>query len=634
MWCQFPIFDFLLISPINLLSMLYPYISIFSSRFVPVLLFSFFFLGACNEGGELPLGTSRQMKEFVNELRKQSTLSPERTIQQTDSLLRKSPLPEGPILIPIYLERQKAFAALKNMDSVLVTGEQIRVLASVENDSLAMAQSLMPVRGDIDYKSQQKMLPYFPGAIATFDKKGMLFEKAKLSGSYGAILLQKGDFVNAQNFLFQAYEYFKAVDSIRPLMNICINIGNTYSNVKSIEKAKEYYNKALDIAQQLNDSMAQVSVWMNRGTIFSEKQQDSAIYNTDKALAVLPQKAPYYLKMKIDYNRAKSYLALSDYPQAENIYLKMLSDCVANQLLEGEAMARKGLGEVYIATHRIQESIQQLTRSVAITDSLGMYHRSTLMRSQMIQSYLNLGDYKTAYQLFEKNSVQKDSIVSEDKQVAVHELETKYETAKKEHEIERLGILLTSRRKIIAILSISLFVLFILLRQRNRLYKERTHSYEKLMEKYREEKSRVHFKNVAITADIMPVIKHEEENKHPLDQKIVDFFTHSKPYQNPKLKVQDLSIQFGVSDKDISAAMKRLGHPNFAGFTNRYRVEEARALFDDPQNDHLKLEVIAEIAGFGTRQNFYNAFEYFTGVNPGYYRKQIQLSQSNPSTES
>ena len=62
-------------------------------------------------------------------------------------------------------------------------------------------------------------------------------------------------------------------------------------------------------------------------------------------------------------------------------------------------------------------------------------------------------------------------------------------------------------------------------------------------------------------------------------------------------------------------------------FSNRFRVEEVRRLFDEPSNVNLKLETIATQAGFGNRQSFYDAFEQVTGVKPGYYRKNI-LQQS------
>jgi transcriptional regulator GlxA family with amidase domain len=33
--------------------------------------------------------------------------------------------------------------------------------------------------------------------------------------------------------------------------------------------------------------------------------------------------------------------------------------------------------------------------------------------------------------------------------------------------------------------------------------------------------------------------------------------------------------------------------------------------------------VIATQSGFGSKQPFYNAFEEFTGLNPGFYRDEI-----------
>lgn len=40
--------------------------------------------------------------------------------------------------------------------------------------------------------------------------------------------------------------------------------------------------------------------------------------------------------------------------------------------------------------------------------------------------------------------------------------------------------------------------------------------------------------------------------------------------------------------------------------------------------DIYTIEAIAEKAGFGTKQRFYNAFEQQTGVKPMYYRQSMR----------
>lgn len=581
---------------------------------------------SCKDKTGLPYGTDAAVKNAVNKLQQESVSNPQQSILLSDSLLKRSEGLSKSAKLKIHIERQKAFAAIQEMDSVIVSGTIIRDLASGLNDSLAIALSLLPVRGDIGFEAQKEMELYLPGAISAFGKAKMPSEQARASATYGAILCQKGDFKKAQDYLLRAYDYFSYKDSLRPLINICINIGNAYSGINSIEKAKSYYNKALGIAKQFNDSMTQVSVYMNYGTLFAQTQPDSALKFYQEALHVLPSNAPYYIKMKIDYNVAEADYALANYNSAEAVYQKMLVQCVTNGLLEGEVMARKGIAEVYNKTGKNAQAVLHLTRAVELADSLGMNIELMAMRSELVTSYKALGDYKNALTVAEKRKVMSDSLLSKEKLVAVHELEEKYKEEKKELENDRLKDHLKARKTIIIILIIAIVVLLILGRQRNRLYKERAHSYEILIKKYRAEKAEksILLKNSDILLEENDSLSQENTTESSLTQKLIHYYDTEKPYLNPKLKVQDVALYLELTDKEISAAIKLTGDTNFAAFTNKYRVETARKLFEDSSLNHLKLEVIAEMAGFGNRQNLYNAFEQVTGVKPGFYRKQMQ----------
>ncbi|MFV5693004.1 hypothetical protein ACM55K_13340 [Flavobacterium sp. LT1R49] len=78
-------------------------------------------------------------------------------------------------LLAIFQLRQKAFATLQNMDSVLSSGEAVRKIASRIPDLLALAQSLLiTVEGNVDYGSSKKLEKYLPGAITVFKKRNML----------------------------------------------------------------------------------------------------------------------------------------------------------------------------------------------------------------------------------------------------------------------------------------------------------------------------------------------------------------------------------------------------------------------------------------------------------------------------
>jgi tetratricopeptide (TPR) repeat protein len=527
----------------------------------------------------------------------------------------------------LYALRQKAFAATENMDSVVAVGKKIRVLASEVSDSLAIANSLLPVRGDIDFSSQQEMLGYLPGAIATFKKNNMPFESAKLSASYGTILCHKGDFVNAQKFLLDSYRVLDKLDSIKPIINVCMNIGSAYSYTKSTKKSLEYYKKAYDAALKVKDSNSISSVLMNIGTFYSDdlKEYDKALDYYDRALQYVSKKSGAFLKMKIDYNVAVASFAKGDLTSSEQTFQSMLADCIKIQAYEGVAMASKGLGDLYIKKQQPDKALPYLTRAIHLADSLQMSYEALLMQPSLLALHKNNKNFEAALQVSEQMKTSTDSLLSLEKQNAVQELEIKYQSEKKASEIVHLKSLSNTHQLMLYGLSFFIMVLFFVLRKQKILYKEKQYSYTLLMQQYKTELQKRLFDQTHAVFDGEKEIVAVEEQSENLDlyARLTAYYEKEKPYLNAKLKAAEVARMLQVPQRTIATTLKEYGHSSFNHFNNKYRVAEVKRQFEDPSCAVLKMEVIASQAGFGNKQSFYTAFEEFTGLNPGFYRAEI-----------
>jgi tetratricopeptide (TPR) repeat protein len=552
---------------------------------------------------------------------------PENSLLITKKILRDSIIKDidDEKILKAYEIRQKSFAVLENMDSVLIVGKQIRFVASKISDSLAIANSLLPVRGEIDFSSQQEMIAYFPGAIATFKNNHMPFESARLSASYGTILCHKGDFVKAQTFLLDSYKVFNTLDSIKPIINVCMNIGSTYAYTKSNNKSLEYYKKAYEVALKVKDSNAISSVLMNIGTFYADdiKDQDKALDYYQRALPYVPKKSGAYLKMKIDYNIAVASFAKGDLLFSERTFQNMLSDCIKNNAYEGVAMASKGLGDLYIKKQQPDKALLYLTRAIHLADSLDMSYEALQMKPSLLVLYKINKNFEAALLVSEQMKTSNDSILSAEKQNAVHELEIKYQTEKKVTEISHLKALSKWRQLIVYGLSFFVIVLFFILRKQMRLYKEKQYSYALLMQQYKAELlERLAEQSEKINLNLNSKVNIPTEELD-LFSRLMSYYEKEKPYLNPKYKAVELAKTLEVSQREIAALLKTNGFNGFTNFNNKFRIEEVKRQFEDPKNATLKMEAIANNSGFGSRQSFYTAFEEFTGLNPGFYRAEI-----------
>ncbi len=592
------------------------------------LLFLFFaivpFLSCENKSSENGNATR---KVLLQKAEKNLKKNPDSTLFYTQKILKNVPkntLGEEE-QITIYQFRQKAFATIENMDSVVAIGKKIRVLASKIPDPLAIANSLLAVRGDIDFSSQEEMTNYLPGAIATFKKNNMPFESARLSASYGTILCHKGNFVQAQSFLLDSYRVFNTLDSTKRIINVCMNIGSTYAYTKNTKKSLEYYKKAYDAALKIKDSSAITSVLMNIGTFYSDdlKDQDKALEYYQSALRYVSKKSNPFLKMKIDYNAAVAYFSKGDLLFSERTFQSMLADCNKNKAYEGVAMASKGLGDVYIKKQQPDKALLYLKQAIHLSDSLGMSYEALQMRPSLLTLYKNTKNYKDALLVSEQMKTINDSILSAEKQNAVNELEIKYQSEKKETEILNLKALSKSHQLMLFGLSFFVVVLFFVLRRQNRLYKEKQHSYAVLMQQYKEVRLDKLSEQIVTSAKEPNTAEEAALNNLDLYTQLIAYYEKEKPYLNAKLKAAEIAKIFQVPQRTISATLKENGHNSFNHFNNKFRVADVKRQFEDASCSVLKMEIISSRAGFGNKQSFYSAFEEFTGLNPGFYRAEI-----------
>ena len=156
-------------------------------------------------------------------------------------------------------------------------------------------------------------------------------------------------------------------------------------------------------------------------------------------------------------------------------------------------------------------------------------------------------------------------------------------------------------------ITLLLVVIYLFLR-RTKLYKEQTAAFLELQEKY----NLVH----AVNTD-------SDSIEETLLLRLSTYVETNQSYLNTKLKVDDIAIAISSTQREISHVLKHHKNQNFNGFINHYRVNEVIRIFNDPSNDHFKLESIAKMAGFGSKQSFYNTFESIVGIKPAIYRQKI-----------
>jgi len=92
-------------------------------------------------------------------------------------------------------------------------------------------------------------------------------------------------------------------------------------------------------------------------------------------------------------------------------------------------------------------------------------------------------------------------------------------------------------------------------------------------------------------------------------------------YQENDLSLAKLAEVSGMNIHLVSKAINECSGGNFYDWINRYRVEKAKKLLID---SNQQVSLICYDVGFNSKSTFYSAFKKETGLTPGAYRKNLE----------
>ncbi len=107
--------------------------------------------------------------------------------------------------------------------------------------------------------------------------------------------------------------------------------------------------------------------------------------------------------------------------------------------------------------------------------------------------------------------------------------------------------------------------------------------------------------------------------------------TEQKLYTNAELSLQSLSKQAGVPFSRASRCINLIAKKNFSEWLNEFRVAEAKTLLHSSATEKYTIEAIAQMAGFGSRSNFYSVFKRLTNYSPSDYKNMREEKEDKKS---
>ncbi len=262
---------------------------------------------------------------------------------------------------------------------------------------------------------------------------------AGLLNGIGLAYYHQSKYSEALTSFFSALKALDQSSQYLRVANVYNNIGLVYHDLAQLDKALEYYFKSFELVKNKKHAIQAGRSANNIGLIYNEKQDFiSAIKYYEISLAYKREIADEngisasYLNLGITYKRLKDYSTALRYLElSESIKIK-----VDDKL--GLLNVQDGKTDILIQLKRFKEAEAIALRSLKLLDKLHTTEPKIMVYNRLYILHESQGNYKEALTWYIRTTKLKDSLFTAEKNKQALEIESKYETDKKEQTIKLL----------------------------------------------------------------------------------------------------------------------------------------------------------------------------------------------------
>ncbi len=353
-----------------------------------------------------------------------------------------------------------------------------RELGKAKEDTNKVAL-LITLGNEVGYADPKKALEYGLEGHTLSKKIGFKHGTARTAYLTAITYLELNNYALADSFLNISEELFRQLNDNRSLSKILNARGNKNYMMGNYRLAAEFYTKAAEGFDKANDTATALIVYQNVIALLGQiKQYEKAVQLCKKVLPLAERTSD---SLAVGYNLqalVTDLVALDKYEEAAAYINRLLwhGNTTGDQSLSAEIFSTLGtyyyrkenyakaieyfdiavkkaelidnkyqaanhynsIGQAYYRTGNFSRAKEHLLKGMGLAREYNNKRAESNIALSLSTLYDSTGDYRNAYENMVLHSKITDSILSSETRNYASELETQYETNKKETEILRL----------------------------------------------------------------------------------------------------------------------------------------------------------------------------------------------------
>jgi two-component sensor histidine kinase len=268
-------------------------------------------------------------------------------------------------------------------------------------------------------------------AISGDKKNQLLYVKTlEVEGLYFEVI--KNNYKKASELYLEAIKIAEQ-NKIDYVKNLYHTIGIMFHTTDEYEKAEKYYQKTLDAAKKTSDNDLLVKCLINLGSINSSTQK---YYEAEKLfLESLTYEASFETKRSTYSNLGNLKIRENKFDEAI-VYLEKAIEVNPDTGKEGDIMDYSYLIDAKSKSKNFKGIDSILNKSKKLLDRTENLRNKSIMLKSIGNTYESMNNYEEATHYLNRYIEVYDSLKFQQKEDIIYELETKYQTEKKEGELQ------------------------------------------------------------------------------------------------------------------------------------------------------------------------------------------------------
>ena len=372
----------------------------------------------------------------------------------------------------LHVSAQDVDSISREIDKMILSGTGLKKISS--QDSAKLKGLLSEVTKQRD-SNPDASLPYIQKALElSIQKKSLQFSSLALE------LL--GDYFISREAYKKAITCYIACSKIEEKRNdetriadMDEDLATVYYYMEVFDKSLRYSENALAIYRRHNDTLNIAKVLNHLGSLHSSREycekrsEEQKLSDFSIAIGYFEESVKLCIYLKDESGVAKGYQNIAAVynklkkPEKALEYVQKSLEIFKKQKNpDAIAGALYTMGKTYFRLKNYNKSIACYTESEEIAKKNNLTGGIQYLYEAMAQAYSEAGKYKPAYEYYLKYMTLRDSVYNSEKSKQILELETRYQTEKKEKEIIKLTS--EKREKIFLLYALTglILILFIL----------------------------------------------------------------------------------------------------------------------------------------------------------------------------